>query len=365
MNKRQTKIRVSGIVLKFLRESSGFTIEEIAEKLNVTPQKIKHIEEEKDLFTLSQIKKLAEIYHRPLAAFFSEKPPTPPKALPDFRINREKRLSPQVLLAQRRAYYLLDKIAELANKKSQIPFFPINITPEQLAKKLKKYLNIKQTKSLKSRKILTYYKECIEEKLKIIIIEYPLKAADVRAFSISRDLSIIVLNEEDIAQIKLFSLFHELCHLLKKQSGICSIEIDQSSQPHIESYCNRFAAEFLVPANDFLEEIRRRKITSFDWEAVSELADIYGVSKQVIMLRALRLDIINLKQYEEYKRSIEGKEIRKKKPLRRNWDRLFFNRAGNLVIKEISKAYKNGDISFFEAIEVLNMKSKYVEKFIS
>jgi len=47
MNKRQTKIRVSGIVLKFLRESSGFTIEEIAEKLNVTPQKIKHIEEEK------------------------------------------------------------------------------------------------------------------------------------------------------------------------------------------------------------------------------------------------------------------------------------------------------------------------------
>ena len=58
-------------VLKALRESSGYSVEEVAKKLNTSIKKIISVEEGKALFTLAQIKKLADIYKRPLAAFFS------------------------------------------------------------------------------------------------------------------------------------------------------------------------------------------------------------------------------------------------------------------------------------------------------
>lgn len=63
-------------------------------------------------FILTQIKKLAEIYRSSLAAFFTDTPVAMP-ALTDFRINREKRLTPQVYIAEKRAYYIANKLVEL------------------------------------------------------------------------------------------------------------------------------------------------------------------------------------------------------------------------------------------------------------
>jgi Zn-dependent peptidase ImmA (M78 family) len=366
MKKEKLKIQILPSVLKTLRENSGFTIEETAKKLGITDiEKMKSAEEVKSSFTINKIKKLAEVYHRPLAAFFSDSAPEVPKSLPDYRFNREKKLTPQVYLAQRRAYYLSSKIAEIGNRKSQIPSLPEHLKAEELANAFKKYLNCEQLKSKKPDEILSYYKNVLEEKLAIAIIEYPLKADDVRAFSTYSDLSVIVINEHDNAQIKLFSLFHEICHLLKRSSGICSIEIEEKGNADIETYCNQFTAEFLVPEVDFKQEINRGKITSFDISSVNYLANIYGVSKQVIMIRLRRFNYINPKQYDEYKKSQEGKEAKKGGFRKRNWDKVFYNRAGNLAIKEVSNSYRKGDISFYEAIDVLNMKSKYVEKFIS
>ena len=66
-------------VLKALRESSGYSVEEVAKKLNISAEKIMSTEEGKTLFTLAQIKKLADIYKRPLAAFFSSSIPELPE----------------------------------------------------------------------------------------------------------------------------------------------------------------------------------------------------------------------------------------------------------------------------------------------
>jgi len=66
-------------VLRVLRETAGYTREEIARKLRTSVRKIERVEAGEDRFTLNQIKKLADIYHRPLAAFFSDKiRPLPP-----------------------------------------------------------------------------------------------------------------------------------------------------------------------------------------------------------------------------------------------------------------------------------------------
>lgn len=352
-------IKVNHDVLKTLRESSGYTVEEIAKKIKTTANKVHEAEKGIASFTLTQIKKLADIYHRSLAAFFTDALPAMP-ALTDFRINREKRLTPQVYIAERRAYYIANKLAELIDKRSQIPDFSELLKPDELAWEFRKYLKVDLLKLKKPEEILTHYKLMLEQTFLISIIELPLKADDVRGFSVSGDISVVVLNEGDNATIKLFSLFHEIYHLLKRTSGICSIEIEQKDG-NIEASCNLFAAEFLVPLDDLKEEYR--KFHQLNENTISELSMIYGVSKQVIMLRLLWLGYMPKERYEQFKK--EGETKAKKRGFgRRDWDKVFQNRVGNLVVRETANAYRSGRISYSEVMDILSLKAKYTEKFI-
>ena len=250
--RKSVEIKTNPKVLKALRDTSGYTVDEVAKKLKTTENKIKETEEGLASFTLTQIKQLADIYHRPLAAFFTDTLPKMPE-LADYRINREKRLTPQVYTAERRAYFLTNKLAELTGKRSRIPDFQETLKTDELAQEFRKYLKVELLKAVKSEELLAYYKQVLEEQLLISIIELPLKADDVRGFSISSDISCVALNEGDKPQIKLFSLFHEVYHLIKRTSGICSTEIEQKGKG-IEPNCDLFSAEFLVPLDDLREE---------------------------------------------------------------------------------------------------------------
>jgi len=86
---KSPEIKVNPDVLKTLRESSGYTVEEIAKKIKTTVTKVQEAEKGIASFTLTQIKKLADIYHRSLAAFFTDTLPAMP-ALTDFRINKKQ-----------------------------------------------------------------------------------------------------------------------------------------------------------------------------------------------------------------------------------------------------------------------------------
>lgn len=382
MTKLNLKIQIPSTVLKTLRESSGFSIEDIAKKLKTSVERITAIEQGAVSFTMTQIKKLADIYRRPLAAFFEETAPEPPYKLTDFRVNRNKKLTPQVFLAERRAFYLSSKLAELSGEKSAIPAIRESLKPDELAEEFRKYLKAELFKNEKPGKILNYYKKLLEENLSIAVIEYPLKADDVRArthaaghgrkkekdddvraFCIPSDISIIVLNESDDARIKLFSLFHEVCHLLKRNSGICSMELEiKENNQNMEFDCNQFSAEFLVPQDDF--KLEAKKFDTNQWDGISSLSDIYGVSKQVIMLRLLNLNLINQQHYAGLKSNWAQETLEKRGFGKRNWEHVYQNRVGSLAIKQVNNAYRKGDISYSEVIDILNLKTKYIEKLV-
>ena len=68
-------------------------------------------------------------------------------------------------------------------------------------------------------------------------------------------------------------------------------------------------------------------------------------------------------RYEQFKREGE-KKLKGKKFGRRDWDKVFQNRVGNLVIREASSAYRSGKISYSEVMDILSLKAKYTEKFV-
>lgn len=355
------ELDISASLLKQLREKTGYTENQAAKKLEIALEDFIKMESGQLPVSIHVIKKLSEIYKYPLITFFEEKAPDYPHQLKDYRINRDKRLTPEVYKAERRAYYLVSELREISDERSRIPEFPNNIEATELAGAFKQKIGLEKPYSKKPEDILGKYKNQLEKKLGIVIIEYPLKAEDVRAFCISSEISIIVLNEQDKPQTKLFSLFHELCHLLLKNSAICSIEIEGTHPNEIEYYCNLFSAETLVPIEDLIPKISKIQINE---EKISELTNIYGVSKQVIMLRLLSQNYISKYSYDEFKQKFDVKLLKKTKFGRRNWEKVYLNRVGNLAIKEVSAAYHSGKISTSNAMDILNIKPKYIEKFI-
>ena len=243
------KIHISSKVLQHLIKFSGYTENELSEKLKLSDHsKIQHFIDGKDSPTIAQLNGIAAILKRPMAIFFIDEKEIPPEMpMPtDYRTSRKERFSPNVLLAKRKSYYLAQSMKELTDKKSYIPEFGKNISLVKLAYEFRKYLKtpIDETKNKQPKNLLISYKEVIERKLFIPVIEYPFKSENIRAFSIHSDICLIALNEDDMAAVKLFSLFHEIYHLLKRGDGICSIDFEHQTQD-IETRSNTFSAEFL------------------------------------------------------------------------------------------------------------------------
>jgi len=135
--KKSPEVNIMPEIIKMYREASGYSIAEISRKIKITSNEIEEVERGNAMFTLSQIKILAELCKRPLVAFFTEDLPERPK-ISDFRINREKRLTPEVYIAERRACLedALNEVKEFERKYAKQ--FPT--ATEVLASGLEEYL---------------------------------------------------------------------------------------------------------------------------------------------------------------------------------------------------------------------------------
>lgn len=124
----------------------------------------------------------------------------------------------------------------------------------------------------------------------------------VSGFCLQDDLfPVIYLNSSTPKTRQIFSLFHELAHLLLGANGITkeddSYILHLPSHPRrIEVFCNRLAAEFLVPVQEFLRQFRGADF--LDDTVVEKAAKRYHVSREMILRRALDAQGVSQRHYE-------------------------------------------------------------------
>ena len=116
------KALVKGSVLLWARKSAGLKRSDVSEKINVAEEAIEKWERDEEKPSISQLRKVSEIYKRPLAVFYLSEPPTDFQAMQDFRRRGEEEapgLSPKLLYEIRQseerraaAVDLLDTIGE-------------------------------------------------------------------------------------------------------------------------------------------------------------------------------------------------------------------------------------------------------------
>ena len=128
----------------------------------------------------------------------------------------------------------------------------------------------------------------------------PLSVKEFRGFVFSEPVApLVFINGGDSTSAQVFTLAHELVHLWIGKSGISNPSPKKRSNDEvndIERFCNKVAAEVLVPHSEFLRRWNDNQPLETN---VQTLIRHFRVSTHVILRQAFEQDKISRDEYEE------------------------------------------------------------------
>ncbi|MEK7486743.1 MAG: ImmA/IrrE family metallo-endopeptidase [Planctomycetota bacterium] len=301
---------INPVVLKWARESGGFTLGDISNQQGFS--KFPEWESGKILPTYTQLENIAEKLHRPVALFFFPEPPEEEKIERSLRVIDEKDIqifSPSIRLLFRKAKAFQISLKELwvqeiDEHKKKIQWISLLKSSDvsTLAKETRKLfgISVAEQKSWKnSDKALKKWRYALADK-GLYVFKDAFQNKMIAGFCLYDDLfPIIFINNSMSKNRQIFTLAHELAHIVLKESYLDIFDEKfwqlESEQPsHIEAKCNAFAAEFLIPEEDFKAVVSKQFIAE---DTITKLAENYCVSKEVILRSCLTHQFIDKNFY--------------------------------------------------------------------
>ena len=363
-------------IVRWARERSGYTLQEVAKSFNRNVVTISDWESGAAAPTYLQLEKLADKYKRPVAMFFFPEPPQEPDFVGQLalRSSEIEKLPPsiRILLRQARARQLSLMELNMGTNPAETKIFrhlhaQLDDSPTELAQQTRTSLGISvetQASWNGTREALENWREQVEEK-GIFVFKAAFRDDSVDGFClIHEQFPVIYLNNSRSSVRQIFSLCHELAHLLLGENGITRGINPVGEQ--IEAFCNQFAAEFLVPSGD-LET--RFKDSLYDDTAIEELAGYYKVSRPVILLRLVNRGVFTFDDYwqkteqwtEEYESRLEGK-VGSKSSGGGNYYNTRAVYLGYRFMELAFSRYYQGQCSIEELADHLNIKVKNLSR---
>ncbi|MDE1856284.1 MAG: ImmA/IrrE family metallo-endopeptidase [Candidatus Micrarchaeota archaeon] len=364
-------IKVKPSVLKWARTTSGLEAREVEKKLKLKQESINKLESHEDLVELKLLERIAHLYKRPLVALLMLTPPQEPPQPHDFRKlpeSSEGLLSSKALLAIRRARHAQSVAVELmeaVDKKKlykELPNITLEENPDEAAKRVKKVFNRLVGIQAKARSVeaaFENWKSCIES-LGIIVFQANFPIEEIRGLSLKGEPPTMILNSTDTHNGKIFTLFHELCHLLLGNDGICSIDLSQDGRLGVETFCNNFAGYFLVTPEELSRFIL---VKDGNWEPsdkeLKELSDRFKVSKPVILRRLINSGFTPAKYYSEMDGIWRSRPVKVSagRPRQLPGYRKAIKRYGKPFVKLVLDAKSRNKITDSDAADYLNIKA--------
>ncbi len=295
-------------VLRWARESAGYDIDIVARKTGVTVERLQAFEAGALCPTLNQLRNIAKVYKRPTAVFYRSTTPTEPKSIHDFRMlpDTERVKIPELVFELRRAYerraIALEIVRQLGEKpRTKLINATIDEDPAMLAKRVRDMLTVSVEEQYSWKDEYAALRNWIRAVESLGILVFQVSGIDVdrfRGFSTrERPLPSIGLNAQDSPRGRIFTLMHELVHLVLYQEGI-NVLYEESSH---EVFCNMVAGAVLVPEEEFLKEEVVRYNTGKLWDdtQLRVLANKYSVSTEVVLRRLLLLGRTTSRVYRE------------------------------------------------------------------
>jgi len=301
-------------VLRWARARRGMDLGTAAIAAGVKPEQLAQWETGDDLPTFRQAQNIAQALHAPFGFFFLPQAPVETPLLPDLRTVGGRPVGrPSVDLLetvkqalQRQAWY-----ADYQQEQGMaaLPFvgkFRLNANPQVVAADIRTVLGVALEHG--QRKWDDYQRALIQgaEKAGVLVMRSgmvgnntrrKLDVSEFRGFAISNAVApVVFINSADAPTARLFTLMHELAHIWLGSSGISNGETVNARQEEVA--CNAIAGEFLAPEDVFRGQWAQ---STANWLVrLAELSGQFHVSQLVIARRAVDLNLIDRKTYNDF-----------------------------------------------------------------
>lgn len=379
--KQPIAVSVEISVLKWLIESSGWTREEIAKRLNTITQNIEKMESGEKKPSFRQLEELAVIFKRPVASFLLSKPLTEKPKPKDYRMLPDKtnKFDKKTVFVMRHARRLQELSKELSRNvnyetKSKIEKVKISDNSETVALKFREKLNLteeKQRKFKSSYELFNYLRDILEDQ-NIYLFQFSMPVEDARGFVfVDESPNVIVVNTKDNIEARIFSLMHEFAHILLGESVIDLPDATHAFKNDVEKWCNEFASAFLLPTDLAKSAFDTNKVNLTQKETLKYLSNKYKVSKAMLLLNMLKLKYIERTDYDAILARFKKEETKPKKEAEEGTgggipsEVRCLSEVGNKFVSLVANNYDRDHITYTDALNYLSIKSKSFDKVLS
>ncbi len=374
MKKEVLKLKVNPEIIDWAIKTSGWEIKDFLIKIDVNEDVYTKWMNKKDNPTINQLRIISEKTKRPIALFFSLEIPEEKPLPKDFRLNPQKKgkFEKKTIMAIRKARKLQSILNELGENYLGNSFKDLGISiedsPHDVALMVRQKLGIDEIVQRKSKTAYAFIRLIREklEKEKLFNFQMSMPLGDARGFALSDNFpKIIVINSKDSIEARIFTLAHELGHVLLGDTEIGTPDLGDTNKN--EKWCNGFASSLLLPpeiANLIFEE-NRGKLT--DYETLNKLSKKYKVSKLMLLYNMVKLKFITSLDYEEIVKKYNKKEqvaVGKISRAGVSADKRCLNELGSNFISIVADNLDKKTITYSDALDYLSIKSRSFEKLI-
>ena len=323
-----------------------------------------------DYPTYNQLIELSKLFNVPFGYFFLEKLPKYDLPIPHYRTIKENDFTPSeelldtIKFAQKIQEWSKEILLEWGNTKIEFcGKYKNNYDLNAIIEELKKIFDINEgwANSQNTWKdALKYLVSKAEEKGIIVLLNgivgnnthRKLNVEEFRGFVLYDEIApVVFINNNDAISAKIFTLIHEVVHLLIGQSASFDLRDFQAADNEIEKFCDKCTAEFLVPEKELTNLFQKKQ----DYE---ELAKTFKVSQIVIARRLLDLNLIDKKSFFEFLQNFEKTEYNTPLSKGGNFYDTEKNRLSSRFLRILKSAIESNTISFRDALLVTNLNIK-------
>jgi Zn-dependent peptidase ImmA (M78 family) len=249
--------------------------------------------------TLNQLEKFAHATHTPIGYLFLAQPPEEFLPVPDFRTMGDIEVgeaSPDLLDTVYQCQQRQDWYRDYARvrREGPVPFVgtcTIDTDVVEAARAMREMLSYQTEDRGPSwaealrRLIGASDRQGILVMVSGIVgsnTHRKLDPEEFRGFALIDDLApLVFVNGADTKAAQIFTLAHELAHIWLGQSAVSDADVEASSANAIERWCNRVAAEFLVPLEELDVDAAQPDLTG----ELERIARVFKVSTLVVLRR--------------------------------------------------------------------------------
>lgn len=367
-----TRVAISPDLLRWARSRAGLPIEELIGRF----PKLAVWERGELSPTFSQLEAFAKATRVPFGFLFLPEPPDLPMPIPDFRTlsNRQAgAVSPDLLdtiyaMQRRQAWLREERLDCHAEPLAFVGSARLADDAEAVGREMRRLLGLGDGWASRVRtwqEAVSALRAAIEQLGVIAVINgivgndthRRLNVEEFRGFALSDDLApLIFVNGADAKSAQMFTQAHELAHVWLGAEGV-----GLSGFPgifpdggHVEAFCDRAAAEFLVPAAELRALWPRAKHDASPFEV---LASKFKVSPIVTGRRAMDLGLTDRTAFFDFYDAYVQREGKQKAQGISGGS--FYNnqnvRVGPLFAIQVMRAAKEGRIGFKEAYDLTGL----------